>query len=108
MLKRPLTMRAIFDVLTADRFGKMTASDMYRKLNAHRDRETWRYLIGEIYGNRNAGDKDAPVTCRGTGKRGDAIFLEISGEWDPARDWDAEHGLGLRVNPSENPRQHPF
>ena len=91
MLKRPLTMQSIVNLIDAHPNDLITASAAYRLLHAERDKQTWRWLLGEIYGNQNAGDKDAPVTCRGTGKRGDAITLRLSEEWEPSRNWDKEH-----------------
>ncbi len=91
MQKRPLTMQSIVKLIDEHPGKPITASAAYRMLSAHRDKESWRYLIGEIYANQLAGDKDAPVTSRGSGKKGDAIVLQLSEEWDTERDWDKEH-----------------
>jgi hypothetical protein len=84
-------MQSIFNLVAARPNCPISASDAYRMLNAHRDKESWCYLIGEIYGNQLADDKDAPVTSRGSGKKGDPIRLRLSEEWDPMRNWDKEH-----------------
>lgn len=87
--KGELTMRFLFAYLY--QHGPTPARDLYRKLSAHRDKVGWKWLSGEIIHNGWHGeDKLAPVTCRGSGKRGDYFIFQTSEEWDLERDWDKE------------------
>jgi hypothetical protein len=90
--KRELTMRFLYHYLLKS--GPMLMTDLYRKLNAWRDPEGWDWLKGEIIYNGWAGnDKLAPVTSRGSGRRGDPYQFQTSEEWDweTDGDWDANY-----------------
>lgn len=96
--KRELTMRRIFVYLYEH--GDTQASVLYRSLHGHRDRASWRWLMGEIHNNFMHDDSLAPVTQIGAGRRGDPVILRTSEAWDNERDWDKEQeeiASGLRV-----------
>jgi hypothetical protein len=86
--KKELTMRRIFNYLY--KHGNTRASALYQTLHAERDQATWRWLMGEIHHNFMNDDKLAPVTQRGTGRSGDAVYLQLSDQWEQERDWDKE------------------
>ena len=86
-----LTMRRILVYVMSINNRPVQASEVYRRFSAHRQKETWKWLLGEIMHNGWHGkDKLAPVTCRGSGKRGDPFIFQTSEEWDLERDWDKE------------------
>jgi hypothetical protein len=86
--KKELTMRRIFNYLY--NHGNTRASVVYQALHGERDQATWRWLMGEIHHNFMNDDKLAPVTQRGTGRSGDAVYLQLSDQWEQERDWDKE------------------
>lgn len=89
--KEYLTMRRIYKYVDSQPYLTVTATSLYRALSAHRDKAKWKILINEIYHNQTVDDSEGPVTCRGTGRRGDPITIITSDNWDYTRDWDREY-----------------
>lgn len=90
-IQNELTMRRILVYIMGVNNRPVQASEVYRRFNGQRQKETWKWLLGEIMHNGWHGeDKLAPVTCRGSGRRGDPFVFQTSEEWDTERDWDKE------------------
>ena len=117
--KRSITMRLIVEFIDANNVSiGVLVRDVYRGLSAHRDKENWDWILGEIRYNRMNGDTHAPVTMIGTGEKGNPYYLRLSQEWDTTRnwDWEMEEKARLLREEKENklieqanaPREEPF